>query len=175
MQVLKRTRPTLREGDIFVYRMKHRPFGFGRVVRLDTRLGGFPDVILIYIYESFSETKDHIPHLSAKKLLLPPTGITRQAWTRGYFENVAYQPLRRNDVLRVHCFENDTFLPKRYVDEMGRPLSKRSEPTGFDAVDSYASIDIGISDALGIDMTTAGEKPPESGTKRARGSGRRSR
>ena len=56
IEFLKRSR-TIAVGDLFVYRIKGHPFGYGRVIRVDARIGGFEDVIMIYIYDAFSPVK----------------------------------------------------------------------------------------------------------------------
>jgi len=151
MQVLKRSRKPPREGDIFVYQVKSHPFGFGRVIRLNTKIGGFERVILLYLYDAFSPTKEPVPKLDRRKLLVPPLGTNQRPWTMGYFETICHRPLEAEDVLPVHCFWDDMYEPVRYFDEFGRRLKKRSEPCNVDALGSFRTIDVEISLALGIE------------------------
>lgn len=87
MQILKPSRRPLKAGDIFVYRIKGHDFGFGRVISTDTNIGGGGGTIVIYIYDAFSKHKKEIPKLDKRKLLLPPLGINRLPWSRGYFRD----------------------------------------------------------------------------------------
>lgn len=150
MQVLRRSRKEPQEGDIFAYKIKGRRYGYGRVIRLHTKIGGFEDVILLYIYRAFSRTKEKIPTLDKRSLFLPPLGTNRRPWTMGYFETIESRPLKPRDVLPVHCFEDDTYLPTRYVDEFGRRLKRKSKPYDSNGLDSFRTIDVQISLELGI-------------------------
>ena len=148
MIVLKRSRRLPEAGDIFVYRIKGHPFGYGRVIRTGTRIGDFTDVVLLYIYRSFSMDKLKVPGISKRRLLIPPLGTNRRPWTMGYFETIACRPLDTQDVLPVHCFRDDAY--DRYVNENGIPLKKKSDPCGVYGLDSFRTIDARISYALGI-------------------------
>lgn len=158
MDILRRSRRQPQEGDIFVYKMKGRPYGFGRVIRLNTRLGWFGAVTLIYVYDVFSEDKNTVPALSPRRLLIPPLGTNRRPWTMGYFETVETRPLTRKDVLSVHCFKDLTC--GCYRDEYGKVLSRRSNPCGDFALDSFRTIDAQISLALGIEPASETVPPP---------------
>jgi len=149
MQVLKRSRKPPARGDIFAYRLRGHPFGFGRVIRLGTKIGGFEDVVLIYIYRAFSSDKNAIPELTKRDLLIPPLGINRRPWTMGYFETVAHRALDERDVLSVHCFRDE--VGRRYCDEFGRSLPKRKKPCGLYALGSFRTVDAKLSMALGLE------------------------
>jgi hypothetical protein len=151
MRVLKRSRKLPQEGDIFAYQFRGRPFGYGRVIRLHTKIGGFTDVILLYIYRAFSREKLRIPVLDKKQLLIPPVGINRRPWTMGYFETIESRPLSPEDVLSVHCFKDDIYDKVRYVDEFGRTIPRRVRPCGVYALDSFRTIDASLSLAMGIE------------------------
>jgi len=148
MQVLKRSRTPPLAGGIFAYRLKGHPFGFGRVIRLGTKIGGFEDVLLIYIFRAFSMDKNAIPELTKRDLLIPPLGINRRPWTMGYFETVAHRALENRDVLSVHCFRDE--IAERYCDEFGKTLPRRREPCGFFGLESFRTLDVELSIALGV-------------------------
>lgn len=158
MERLKRSRKPLSEGDIFVYRMKGQPYGYGRVVRLHTRIADFEDVPLIYIHRAFSIEKLDIPRLSKRQLLLPPLGTSLRPWTSGFFEVIENRPLTAEDRLEVHCFKDPTEY--RYCDEYGRTLPKRTGPCGLFALHSHITLDVQISMAIGIEPAPDTVLPP---------------
>jgi hypothetical protein len=162
MRVLKRSRTLPREGDIFAYKVRGHAYGFGRVIRLGTTIGGFEDVILVYFYRAFSSDKNKVPALAKERLLLPPLGTDRGPWTRGYFETMVNRPLLPDDILPVHCFK-DT-VEGRFCDEYGRTLKAKSKLCVPYALDGYRTLDAQISIALGVDPspdTLPPAPPPE--------------
>ena len=148
MRVLTKSRKRPKPGDIFVFQMPDGLFRYGRVIRTDAVIGGFPNCTLIYIYSATSATKLPVPKLTKEQLLVPPIGTNRQPWLRGYFETIECRPFDHDDVLKTHCFESPTF--KKYFDDQGRTLDDRCEPCGTYALDSYRTIDDAVSRALGI-------------------------
>ncbi len=152
MRILKKTRRKPEQGDIFVFQLKQLPdrYYFGRVVSIDTKIGGFRDggIILIYLYRTWSPDKLSIPALSTSELLIAPIGTNALPWTRGYFEVVATGQNNPTDLLPQHCFK-DAFRG-RFVDEFGNVLSNPVEPIGFDGLHSFITIDVEISKALSI-------------------------
>ena len=150
--VLRKSRHTPRPGDLFTYRIKTKPYGFGRVIATDALIGGISDVILIYIYDYLHQSpvpKD-LP-LSPPRLLLPPEPITRSLWTRGYFQHLENIPLSRKQLLPRHCFWTDLGEEDMYFDDYGRRLRRRNEPCGFYSVNTFMTIDATLSEALGIE------------------------
>lgn len=150
MRVLRRTKPKLRPGDVFAYLMPDNLFRFGRVIRTDAIIGGFPNCILLYFYRAVSERKEEIPRLESNDLLIAPRGTNKLPWTRGYFETIAFQPLGSNDVLGSHCFWDPAF--KCYRDADNNVLPNKIEPCGFYGLDSYRTIDDALSKALGFPL-----------------------
>jgi hypothetical protein len=92
-------------GDIFVFKMSEHPYIFGRVIRTDALWAHYAHAYLIYVYNSFSDSKHDIPPLLPTNLLLPPILINRLGWSRSYFETIAHRPLTADDVLPQHCFK----------------------------------------------------------------------
>lgn len=148
LEVLRRSRKPPRAGDVFAYRMRGHRFGFGRVIATRTKIGGWENVIMIYIYNVFSEEMQHDLPLSRERLLLPPLGTDRTPWTRGYFATIGNATLSRADVLARHCFFSDAH--ERYFDENGKIRRTRVDPCGsWDLRNCYA-LDDAISAALGV-------------------------
>lgn len=150
MRVLHPSRKRLRPGDIFAYQMPDDLYRFGRVIRTDTSIANWPDVVLVYLYRPSSVSKLEVPWLGRNNLLIPPVGTNRLGWSRGYFETVAQRPLQPDDVLPVHCFEETWTRHPRYWTEDGDRLPDRTEPCGVWALSSYANIDADLSEALGF-------------------------
>jgi len=148
MRVLKKSRKLQKPGDIFVLQMRDDEYIFGRVIRLDAVIGKFENTILAYIYRASSRRKDAIPLLNRDELLIPPLGVRREPWIRGYFETLAHRPLTEDDVLTTHCFWSVAF--RKYFDDEGHELRARSEPCGIYALDCSETVDYAISKALGM-------------------------
>ncbi len=147
IRILKPSRKRLKPGDIFVLQVEEGRFVFGRVIRTDASMrfgGSWP---LIYVYRVFSADRLQIPPLEKGNLLIAPAIVNRLPWSRGYFETVEHRPLQTEDILPVHCFHsaNDS-----YYDADGKELSGRTEPCGLAGMHSYRTIDILVSQALGI-------------------------
>lgn len=107
--------------------------------------------ILVYIYDYSADTPvPDVSQMCLDRLLIPPCFINRMAWTRGYFLNVDCRELAESDLPKQHCFLNYTYDPPRLVDLHGAPVLERTEPVGHFALNSYASLDDELSDALGI-------------------------
>ena len=156
LRVLKRSRKKPRPGDVFVFQLKCQPgrYRFGRVIMTDASIGGFQNVILVYLYKATSSSKREIPHLSPRDLLIRPAGTNRLPWTRGYFETVAHEELRDEDRLPMHCFRST--VRGGLFDERGRRLEKVVAPPGVPVgeygLDSYRTIDDEVSEALGVPL-----------------------
>lgn len=150
MRVLKKSRRRPKPGDIFIFQMPDKLYRYGRVIRVDATIGGFPGCTLLYIYSVTSETKMPVPVLKRDELLLPPKGTNRQPWLKGYFETLEYRQLELDELLPAHCFWDPVY--ERYVDADGQQLDRRCEPCGFDALSSYRTIDDDVSKALGIPL-----------------------
>ncbi len=150
MRVLKKSRKPVQAGDIFVYQMPDDLFRFGRVVRTDASIGGFKDSILVYFYRKASKSRVPIPGLNKNDLLIAPVGMDQGAWTRGYFETVEHRPLQTEDVLRTHCFWDDSRVFELYRDEYGKRIPGRLEPCGLFALASEVTIDAKLGSALGF-------------------------
>lgn len=147
MEVLRRSRKPPIAGDIFVLRIAGQ-YMHGRVVRTDAKIGGFPNVAMIYIFKFRSLEPEPIPSCSPSDLLFAPKGTNALPWSKGYFRTIENRLLGPTDVLQQHCFYDD---PRdEYVDEYGRPLKSRIEPCGFFGLDSFRTIDAAISRAIGI-------------------------
>lgn len=150
MQVLKKSRTKPKRGDVFALQILDFEFIFGRVISTDAEIGPVDGMVLLYIYDSRSASKNEIPPLEKHRLLIPPTMINYLPWSRGYFENVGHSPLEESDILPVHCFENTSFRDVRYFDEHNNRLKKRIEPCGGYGLSSFRTIDDKISTALGV-------------------------
>lgn len=148
LEVLKPSRHVPKPGDIFALKLKQLDcFHFGRVVATDSRLGGFEDVILIYIYKATSKVLTEIPLLSVGDLVTPPIGTNEALWTKGYFIHVQRHVLGPLDVLPKHCFRK----PRHdgYVDEYGNPVEGCTGPVGVYLLSGPGGISSDLNEALG--------------------------
>jgi hypothetical protein len=151
LQPFRRSRHVPARGDTFVMQLPSRQYLFGRVILAEPpeESAPGPSTNLVYIYTCQSSTKTpDYRQLTADRLLLPPIWTNRLGWTRGIFQTIDNQPLRKHDFLAQHCFR-DSFRAI-YLDERGRKLPSRVEPRGEWGLVSYRWIDDHVSDALGI-------------------------
>jgi Immunity protein 26 len=124
---------------------------FGRVISTTAKAGPDMPAILIYIYSARSDRKGPPPleQLTPRRLLVPPLMTNRRPWTEGYFENILRRTLEVNDVLPQHCFRANGKL----YDELSREIDRPAEPCGIWGLESFRTIDDGISMALGIPLS----------------------
>jgi hypothetical protein len=150
LAVLKKTRRRPVAGDIFAMLPPDNRYLFGRVVRTDANVGGFPNSNLIYIYRARSTRKDDVPFLCKNELLLPPGMTNNLPWSKGYFEFVKHEELGPDHILARHCFRD---IRGWYFDEEGHRLAAPVEtPVGTWGLHSYRTIDDEVSRALGIPL-----------------------
>lgn len=153
IRIISPSRSRPRAGDLFAIRPGELGYLFGRIIDPDTKIGGFRHggVILIYIYKPVFETMDPPPAgaLSRDQLLIPPLGINRLPWSRGYFHTIERRPLAPDDVLRRHVFHDTIGGMDRYVDEDGN-LVGSAESAGVWGLNSFRTVDDEISRALGL-------------------------
>lgn len=147
MRPLKRSRKKPRPGDVFVVSY---PVGylFGRVVATELSQP-MPKSCLIYIYNvtSTEPTPDR-EQLTPDNLLVPPQFTSPAMWHIGLAETIDHWPLEPNDLLPQHCFER---VPGgKFVDENGEVIPRRVEPCGLFGLNSRRTLDVEISEALGI-------------------------
>lgn len=125
-------------------------FVFGRVVRVNVRVGSFEDGILVYLYQHRAGSKD-LPErkeLGTNELLIPPVIVNRIGWTRGYFETVGNIPFEEGEVLKQHHFFDP--VHGRFVDLDGSPVPGELDPVGIFALGNFRTVDDDVSEALGI-------------------------
>lgn len=152
IRVLNPSRRRLQTGDIFTIGLPHDTFMHGRVIAVDLprERAPMPGANLIYIYAAKSDSKQpHLESLTPEALLVPPLFINRLPWSRGYFETVAHQPLREDDMLSAHYFWSASRA--KYVDEHGNVLDfVPAPPVGDWGLHSFRTVDDLVSAAVGI-------------------------
>ena len=161
IRVIAPSRRRLHAGDLFAVRPADLGYLFGRVINVDTRIGGFPgDVILAYIYRPLFDGLDPPGPgaLGPHELLIPPFGINRLPWSRGYFFTVAHRPLAPGDVLPRHVFHRTTPIRDDYLDEHGVAVVDPRPPIGEWGLNSYRTIDDDISLALGLPLAPGSDR-----------------
>lgn len=148
LKVLKPSRKKVSEGDVFVVQPHNMDqYVFGRVISTTAQLLAFDELILLYVYKSFSESKDDVPELSKNNLLIPPVMTNKQGWLKGYFETIINKPIDNADKLQ-HCFYDQ--LTNSYFDDMNNQLNKKIEPCGLYGLVAYEGVGDDVCDALGV-------------------------
>ncbi|MGI6870263.1 immunity 26/phosphotriesterase HocA family protein [Amycolatopsis sp. 3B14] len=150
IRILKSSRKRLAPGDVFAVQMPDDLYSFGRVIKTDVPIHAMTRNILIYVFQTRSESKDVPPRelLRPEQLLMPPLLINRLPWSRGYFEHLGNLPLEAGEVLPVHCFWS--FSRKVHYDDAGNVLPGPVGPVGSHELNSFRTFDDKISDALGV-------------------------
>jgi Immunity protein 26 len=153
IRIIAPSRARPKAGDLFAIRPDELGYLFGRVIDPDTPRFGFPKpVILTYLYAPLFPTMEVPPRAALRPdaLLIPPFGINRLPWSRGYFHVVDHWPLTDTDVLPRHIFMSTLFGKHVFLDEDGHPVTDPGYPVGPWALRSYRTVDDDISEALGI-------------------------
>jgi hypothetical protein len=151
MKILKKSKGHLKVGDIFTFQMKDdNRFFYGKVICKDAKVGPFEELILIYIYNSFSKEKDKNPELDKENLLIPPLMTNKLPWSKGYFETISNIPINSHDVFERHCFKD---ISGKIFDEYNNSLVSVIEPCGQRGVNSFRTIDDKVSKALKIPLS----------------------
>lgn len=108
-----------------------------------------PGAYLIYVYRHrAAEAAVSSSDLKPGDLLIPPAFVNQLGWTKGYFLPIGSAVVRPEDRLPHPCFFDG--LRGTYVDASGQPIEHRSEPCGDWGLGNHRSLDVKISDALGI-------------------------
>jgi len=129
-------------------------FLFGRVIDVNANPLGVGGAILVYIFRARSRSKEVVPELRVRELLVPPLMTNRLPWSRGYFEFLVTRELKPKERLPRHCFERGWTAKPQYFDEFGNRCLRRVEPVGLFGLHSFQTIDDEISRALGIPLAT---------------------
>jgi len=138
----------LRVGDIFILKYPSELFLFGRIMKLDADIGGFPNCIKVHIYNLQCKSADLPDGLINNPLLIAPVFLNRLGFSRGYMPivaNVEVEPHHNNDGA---CYI-DVFPKKRYVNELGEDTEK-TDSVGAWGLSNYRTLDDDISIAIGI-------------------------
>lgn len=153
-EYLKKSRPKLKGGDIFAYKILSRYY-FGRVVFAALESAPMPGASLLYFYRQNNETPvADLELMGVKDLLLPPVWTNTLGWARGYFINVGHKAFEDRELPLVHCFVSAVHGGK-FLNQTGEILDRRHEPCGDWMLVRYRWIDDHISDKLGIPRVPA--------------------
>lgn len=150
LEILNKSKKKKKPGDVFVLKPKGHDYYFGRIISVTADCGFGEGAILIYIYNLTSKEKYKIPNLNRDNLLIPPNFINALPWSKGYFETIESRELKRDDVLKTHCFKH--LSSEKFYNEVGKLLKKKVTPIGFYGLSSYRTIDDDISEKLGIPL-----------------------
>lgn len=146
-KIVSRSLKKPKVGDVFVYSFDHKEYFFGSVIKTDVNAGGFPGAILIYAYNTSSNSKQPTPKLSKDDLLVPPVMINPMPWTRGYFEVVEHVNLTKEDIYDKHIFKQDESV-KGGINEYGIHSDKFVPNCGYGGLSSYLSFETRVLNAL---------------------------
>jgi len=115
-------------GDIFRLSPHVGIFLWGRLVKKAGFFGVKSDFNLVYIYDANGPERPTSELLVPQNLIIGPVVVNNLGWVRGYWEIVASEPIRTDDVLERHLFVEfwGTGSTSDYdiVDEAGKRVDK---------------------------------------------------
>lgn len=151
MQPFEKSRKRPKVGDVFVIHIPQAGFLFGRLISTEavwTHSSSAKGANLVYIYAGSHGSPEATFNDSPDNLLIAPIFTNNLPWSRGYFKTIRNEEIQPHQKLSRHAFKS--FSQGKYFDELGRQVLEPQEPIGVFALDSFATIDDQISDALGI-------------------------
>jgi immunity protein 26 of polymorphic toxin system len=111
-------------GDIFRLSPCGGVFLWGRLIKRAKFFGVDGDFNLVYIYDTVGRDRPSPQLLSPQNLMIGPSVVNYLGWPRGYWEIVASEPVKPEDMLDHHFFlRNRGMISTRdidIVDEQGR-------------------------------------------------------
>lgn len=169
---ISRKKPEL--GDVFTFKHKYLGWGYGKVIMIGAmkamvsppgvstnRDSKKAEDFLVYIYNHFTKELEKDPKVDKNDLAIPPQFINRQGWLKGFFKTIQKKPLKKDDMLEVHCFKSMTG-PKAdqyvYTDENRNVLPMKIEPCGFYAMGHYKHIDYELSKKFNLPLSDFSKK-----------------
>ncbi|WP_137223009.1 Imm26 family immunity protein [Shewanella sp. MEBiC00475] len=138
----------LKVGDVFRLEYPDNKFIFGRVMTLDSEVGGFPDCIKIHIYNIISEQSELPKDLIQSSLLVAPVFVNKLGFSRGYMPVIGNIPVESSQNIDGACYLS-VFPKCCHVDEAGNQVEE-NELEGVWGLGNYRTMDDSISKALGI-------------------------
>jgi len=140
------------DGDVFVIQPEEHTYYFGKVIigNIQSKNIDYQGMVLVYIYEGSSTTKEIPSRLSERELLLPPKVVNQQGWSKGYFEtvgNIAVTEQEKNIDFGFFS-SNEPFssyheIPEQlkvYYDVYGEVLLNVPKHVSFNGLVSYGYI-----------------------------------
>lgn len=135
LKVIKRTRPEIRTGDIFVLSPRENVYFYGKVLKTDIQpldnnpfTKGKQTVFIHKCKSNRISLEDFRPNYD--DLLINPAIVDRSYWTRGYFYNIGNQSLTEIEQNLDYGFYKSgipTIRDGWFCNEEGEPLDRQPQ------------------------------------------------
>lgn len=151
-------RKKLKPGDFFAMELCVGGFVIGRFIK--TLRNGVPFLdgsYLIYIFDRVRDQPVTDERDTKENLLVSPDLVNRLGWSRGYFRHIEHRPIKRGEVFKNHCHHCyiRELTNTGYIDDRGKPC-RPFEPILSGGLGNYRTVDMEISEVLGLDPEQAG-------------------
>lgn len=135
LQIIKRTRTYPSVGDIFQLNPRDNIYFYGLVVNtLVNNING-DDLIVVMIFRDKVES-DIQNKIQENNLLIPPTIVGKEYWTRGYFYNVGHF----DGLMNMNNYGFYWIGKRKIVDEYGNVLNFKPDLLGSFGVTTITGI-----------------------------------
>ena len=153
LRVIKKTKPEMKDGDVFVLSPRENVYFYGKVLKAninhinnDTFVQG-NNLVFIFKNKTGSRTIDDFnPDYS--QLLIRPTIVDNSYWTKGLFFNVGNIPLLKHEKEMDYGFLKIGIKSNMYCKEDGTVLDKKPEILGVLGVSTISGISTKVEQQL---------------------------
>lgn len=106
IEFLEKSRKKIRNGDVFVVKIKdHDLYFYGKVIDAKAKLGNFADAIFIYLYQT-PTTEINIPENMDENDVMMIFLISNDGWRDGVFKTICNITVREEELNIDYGFES---------------------------------------------------------------------
>lgn len=120
IEFLEKSRKKIRNGDVFVVKIKdHDLYFYGKVIDAKAKLGNFADAIFIYLYKT-PTTEINIPENMDESDIMTILFNNNGGWREGFFKTICNIPVRKEELNIDYGFRSPNhgcFITKEEVEK----------------------------------------------------------
>lgn len=150
--VMKKSRKTPCEGDVFCIQPLKGIFYFGKVIKSNIENPDIHGHTLIFIYDIYSSDKNTMFNFENKELLIPPIIVNKQPWIKGYFETLYNTSVleyeKKLDYGFLNVLKNIIKEEKEYLDINGNIMEHVPQYYDMYALGSYGIVGKNVQKAI---------------------------